>query len=442
MKNVYAARALRLPTLATIMLVVACQSNTEPAATPEVVAEIRAQATSLGDSGLLASAVRQRVLQSTSSATVVTLGEATHGTREFFVYKNQAIQLLIQNGTRIVAFEAPWAATRSVNAYVQGDPVPETAAMTALQYNVWRTEEVRDLLRMLRAANATRSASERVQFVGVDPQDYGFTTGDGTMAQLDTLLRRTDPLLANQVKQNYATAGAIADTATRAGRFTSAQVTRFTTVLRQASTAVAAAAPQLAASLGPSDAAWAVRSAEVLRLFGDQAVKSGAGDEDGAFTLRDSVMADNLLWWAQRSGTTRRAVLWGHNGHTGVVDTDGVRSTGWFLRRTLGNALVSVGFSFGGGQYNANVPNDPQTAPPAPSSTVDGALAAALTTPAWFDLRTVTGALATWFTQAKGTRWLGAGGDSSPNVYLPLTMRPTFDALIFVPTITASRKLP
>ena len=86
MKNVHAARTLRLPTLAAVMLMAACQSNTEPAATPEVVAEIRAQATPLGDSGLLASAVRQRVLQGTSSATVVTLGEATHGTREFFPF--------------------------------------------------------------------------------------------------------------------------------------------------------------------------------------------------------------------------------------------------------------------------------------------------------------------------------------------------------------------
>ncbi|MCE2901467.1 MAG: erythromycin esterase family protein [Gemmatimonas sp.] len=442
MNHAQAAPRLRAPVLVAVMLVTACQTNTEPVATPEVIADIRAQATSLGDSGLLASAVRQRVLQSTSGATVVTLGEATHGTREFFLYKNQAIQILTESGTRIVAFEAPWAATRAVNAYVQGEAVPEAVAMTALQYNVWRTEEVRDLLRALRAANATRSPSARVQFVGVDPQDYGFTTGDGTMAQLDTLLRRTNLLLANQVKQYYAAAGAIADTATRAGRFTSAQATRFTTLLREASTAVAAAAPQLAASLGESDAAWAVRSAEVLRLFGDQAVKSGAGDEAGAFTLRDSVMADNLLWWTRRTGTTQRAVFWGHNGHTGVQDADGVRTAGWFLRRTLGNALVSVGFSFGGGQYNANVPNDPQTAPPAPSSTVDGALASALTTPAWFDLRTVTGSLATWFTQAKGTRWLGAGGDSSPTRYLPYALSPMFDALIFVPNVTASRKLP
>jgi erythromycin esterase len=441
MKNVHAARTLRLPTLAAVMLMAACQSNTEPAATPEVVAEIRAQATPLGDSGLLASAVRQRVLQGTSSATVVTLGEATHGTREFFLYKNQAIQLLIQNGTRIVAFETPWAATRTVNAYVQGDPVPEAVAMAALQYNVWRTEEVRDLLRMLRAANATRSASERVQFVGVDPQDYGFTTGGGTMAQLDTLLRRTNPLLANQVKQHYATAGAIADTATNAGRFTSAQATRFTAALREASTAVAAAAPLLTASLGESDGAWAVRSAEILRLFGDQAVKSAAGDEGGAYTLRDSVMAENLLWSARRTGITQRAVLWGHNGHTGVVDAEGSRSTGWFLRRTLNAGLVTIGFSFGQGQYNANAPNDPQTAPSAPASTVDGALLSALTTPAWFDLRTVTGPLATWFSQAKGTRWLGAGA-SDPTSYLPLTMRPMFDALIFVPNTTATRKLP
>ena len=402
---------------------------------------IRDRATPLGDSGLLAAAIRQRVLQSTSGAAVVTLGEATHGTREFFQYKNQAIRILIENGTRIVAFEAPWAATRSVNAYVQGGPVPEAVAMTALQYNVWRTEEVRDLLRALREANATRSASERVQFVGVDPQDYGFSTGEGTMAQLDTLLRRVDPLLADQVKRNYATANAIADTATRASRFTSAQATRFATALREASTAVAATAPRLAAALGESDAGWAVRSADVLRLFGDQAVKSGSGDQDGAFTLRDSVMAENLLWWARRTGTTQRVVLWGHNGHTGVVDADGVRSAGWFLRRTLSTGLVTIGFSFGRGQYNANAPNDPQTAPPAPTSTVDGALLSALTTPAWFDLRTVTGSLATWFTQARGTRWLGAGA-SDPTSYLPLTMRPMFDALIFVPTITASRKLP
>ncbi|GAA0592799.1 hypothetical protein GCM10009534_28890 [Kribbella sandramycini] len=103
---------------------------------------------------------------------VVGLGEATHGTREFFQLKALMVRYLVERaGFRVFALEAPGKPAPAVNAYIQGDAVDPVAALTGLASWPWRTEEVLALLEWMRSYNQSCPASERVRFIGVDPLD-------------------------------------------------------------------------------------------------------------------------------------------------------------------------------------------------------------------------------------------------------------------------------
>ena len=80
-------------------------------------------------------------------APVVALGEASHGTREFFQMKHRLLEYLVtQKGFTVFALEANWPETAAVDRYIktgQGDP---KAALAGLYFWTWNTEEVLDMI--------------------------------------------------------------------------------------------------------------------------------------------------------------------------------------------------------------------------------------------------------------------------------------------------------
>ena len=410
-----------------------------------VIAALRQAAVPVGDSGLRAQAPRSVIEQLADGATIIGLGESTHGTREFFLYKNQAIELLAAKGVRVIGFEAPWASARTIGAYVNGANISEATVADALQYKVYRTREVLDLLAWMRTENQTRPPATRLVYAPFDPQDYLLTEPGGTIPQMDAVLRPVDAPLADSVWVRYDALAIGLDTVVRTGKFTPAQGERLGMLVRVARERLAAAEGTLATRLGAFDAAWLVRSAAVVEQFITQArLTATPATEAAGFTVRDSSMAANAQWWLAMSGSGARAALWAHNGHVGITTMDGSLTMGTFLRRALGDRYRVLGFSMGGGRFNGNVPSDPQLAPPAKGGTVDGLLARVATQPngIWLaDLRSLSEPAAGWATSATGQRWLGSGvGDT--NLYLDLPLRPTFDALLFVNQTTASIKVP
>jgi len=104
-----------------------------------------------------------------SSARIVALGEATHGTREFFQLKHRLLEFLVRElGFTAFALEANWPEAQAVDDYVRhgrGDPA---AALAGLRFWTWNTEEVLALIEWLRAYNA--GGGRPVSFTGFDAQ--------------------------------------------------------------------------------------------------------------------------------------------------------------------------------------------------------------------------------------------------------------------------------
>ncbi len=103
---------------------------------------------------------------------VVGLGEATHGSREFFTLKHRLVEYLVtQQQFTVFALEADQQRCRALDAYVTTGVGDAGQGLRELGYWTWHTCEVAALLTWLRAYNSTAPAGAAVRVVGVDPSD-------------------------------------------------------------------------------------------------------------------------------------------------------------------------------------------------------------------------------------------------------------------------------
>ncbi len=102
-------------------------------------------------------------------ARIVSLGEATHGSREFFQLKHRMLEFLAtQMGFSIFSIEANMPEAYRLNDYVLNGTGDPAQLLRGMYFWTWDTEEVLTMIRWMRAFN--QSGKGRVQFTGFDMQ--------------------------------------------------------------------------------------------------------------------------------------------------------------------------------------------------------------------------------------------------------------------------------
>ena len=108
---------------------------------------------------------------------VVGLGEATHGTREFFQVRHRLLEFLVKEmGFTVVAVEGSYAAFMNINDYVLHGKGDRARVLADQKYWILDTEEVAAIIDWIRAYNRTVPDGKKVTFFGIDPkllQDAG-----------------------------------------------------------------------------------------------------------------------------------------------------------------------------------------------------------------------------------------------------------------------------
>ena len=101
---------------------------------------------------------------------MVLLGEASHGSSEFYRARAAITRRLIErHGFRIVALEADWPDAAALDRYVRGRSGPaDGAPFTRFPLWMWRNRETADFVACLRAWNAERAPEERAEIRGLD----------------------------------------------------------------------------------------------------------------------------------------------------------------------------------------------------------------------------------------------------------------------------------
>ena len=104
-------------------------------------------------------------------ARIVALGEATHGTHEFFQMKHRLIEFLVEEmGFNVFAIEANWPEANLVNDYVRTCEGDEAALLAGLYFWTWNTQEVLDMIRWMCAHNQDPGDAPEISFAGFDMQ--------------------------------------------------------------------------------------------------------------------------------------------------------------------------------------------------------------------------------------------------------------------------------
>ncbi|MFC7686419.1 erythromycin esterase family protein [Ureibacillus sp. GCM10028918] len=136
--------------------------------TRKLINAIKDQALPLNDESL------DKMLEAIGNARIVMIGEASHGTSEFYTIRAEFSKRLIeQKGFNVIAVEGDWPSVQAINRYVKGyeDEDKTAKEMLVKSFNrwpswMWANEEVEAVTEWLKEKN--KSLDEKVGFYGID----------------------------------------------------------------------------------------------------------------------------------------------------------------------------------------------------------------------------------------------------------------------------------
>ncbi|SDD62874.1 erythromycin esterase family protein [Belnapia rosea] len=279
-----------------------------------------------------------------AAARVVLLGEATHGSSEFYRARAAITRRLIErHGFTIVAVEADWPDAAQLDRWVRDRPGPpaDGAPFARFPSWMWRNAEMRDFATWLRAHNAALPPEGRVAFRGLDIYSLSGSI-EGVLAYLD----QHDPEAARAARRRYGCLSPWQAEPEDYGR---------AVLFSDRDPCEAAVLAQLNAlleeRLGRDDPealfdarqnARVVRSAEqYYRLM----YRSGTE----SWNLRDRHMFETLRALLDHGGPGAKAVVWAHNSHIGnaaatEMGWQGEFNIGELCRTAFGTEAALIGF--------------------------------------------------------------------------------------------------
>jgi erythromycin esterase len=278
-------------------------------------------------------------------ARVVALGEATHGTREFFDMKHRLLRFLVKEmDFNTFAIEATWPESNRVNDYVHTGVGDARMLLSGLYFWIWNTEEVLDMIEWMRRHNNNPGDDPTVSFFGFDMQHPGMA-----VYNVETFLADVDPPFASFVRGLYDCIRPFLNDPQ--GQRTASHSAADPAVQQECAENVVEVQDSLTARRAQYEALSSAEAvARLLRSARIVLQKVEMDRSDGLF-VRDSSMAENAIWLLEQAGPDAKIVLWAHNGHVNDVP-------GWMgsrLREEYGDDLVIVGFDFFEGSFTASV---------------------------------------------------------------------------------------
>jgi erythromycin esterase len=375
-------------------------------------------------------------------ARIVAIGEATHGSHEFFAFKARAFEFLAREcGFTDFVMESDWAAARVANAWVERGEGDLDTALSSLA-GLWRTEEYRALLEWMRAWNADPAHARKLRIHGMDLP----AQGQELARHVREALARVDPDVAEAVAP----------------------------VLERLGNAAAVDDADIEGVLGLFDelhdgflekggeAEWELARQRTAVLV--QRLRSSQKRGLDQMGFRDRCMADNVRWIARQAGPDGRVVVSAHNGH---VSRDALaRVEGYGPILSVGRALVDdakeaggedlslvvVGSAFAHGGFRAYGAGSasggglqPFAIAEPDAHGIEAQLVEAGLTRVLVDVAAAPaeGPVRAWLDTPRTMRGVGGLYDATSGDDLHSTTLPTeFDALFFVREVTPSLLLP
>ncbi|WP_374582770.1 erythromycin esterase family protein [Pseudoduganella sp.] len=264
------------------------------------------------------------LLECMGDASLVLLGEATHGTREFYQLRAEiSRRLVVDKGFDAIAVEADWPDALRVSRYVQhsGDDMSADQALSGFKRFpqwMWRNHEIVGLVNWLREHNLhVASPARRCGFYGLDLYSL-----EQSIRAVIAYLEQADPQAAVRARERYGCIDHFAEDPQRYGYAASFGMKPHCEeeVLRQLVDMNRQASAHLRTGGVPDEFFYAQQNARVTRNA-EVYYRAMFRGRDESWNVRDSHMAETLQALREHIGRgigrPARIVVWAHNSHLG-----------------------------------------------------------------------------------------------------------------------------
>jgi len=296
---------------------------------------------------------------------LVLLGEASHGTHEF--YRERALitrRLIEEKGFTGLAVEADWPDAYRVNRYVRGAPDDADAEEALRGFQrfptwMWRNAEVLDFVGWLRAHNDNRDPANGAGFYGLDLYSLY-----ASIEEVIAYLEKVDPPAAARARERYACFEQFGGEGQEYGRSVSLGISepcrRGVTQQLQELHRNSVGYLRRDGLAAEDDQFYAEQNARLI-TSAEEYYRTMFSSHTSSWNLRDTHMADalrRLMAHLERHGDPAKLVIWAHNSHIGdarhtEMGERGELNLGQLIRSRPPDGTVLVGLTTFGGTVTA-----------------------------------------------------------------------------------------
>jgi len=375
------------------------------------------------------------------SARCVLLGEASHGTHEYYTWRAEISKRLIQEkGFSFIAVEGDWPDCYRVNRFIKGFPDSEASAYDVLHAFarwptwMWANREIVELAEWLRRYN-NQPEARRVGFYGLDV----YSLWD-SLYQIMSYLRRTDGEALEAARRAFRCFQPYGEDEQQYARATRMIPECCENEVVELLQAIRAQAP--AYSQDGREAHFAAEQNALVLKNAEAYYRTMVLSNAESWNVRDQHMAETLSRLLDFHGVGAKAIVWEHNTHIGDarftdMADDGMVNIGQLARERYGeDQVVLIGF----GSHRGSVIAADEWEAPMERMKVPEARPGS-----WEDLLHQAGADNKWllFDSAMSEEWLQKRGHRAIGVvyhpgyerfgnYVPTVLSRRYDAFLYL----------
>lgn len=279
---------------------------------------------------------------------VVLLGEASHGTAEFYDMRARITwELVMKKGFNVIAAEADWPDAARIDHYIHGtspDPLLESTPFSRFPTWMWANHSVLEFVHWLKAHNdRVADRDQKIGFYGLDLYSL-YSSIEVVLKYLD----QVDPQTAQVARTRY---GCLLPWVNDPGKYGQVTITK---QYRECEKDVVAALRDLLrkrVDYSRADGERYFDAAQNARLVtnAERYYRTMYFAENSSWNQRDQHMFDTLMSVLDFRGPNSRAVIWAHNSHIGdaratQMSARGEHNIGQLVRQRFPGSSYHIGF--------------------------------------------------------------------------------------------------
>lgn len=295
------------------------------------------------------------LLADIGDASIVMLGEASHGTHEYYTWRTAISKRLIEEkGFSFIAVEGDWPDCYKINRFVKGYADAGDEVFHVLKHFdrwptwMWANWEVAALADWMRQYNGTKKAEEKIGFYGLDV----YSLWD-SMREMVTYLEKEDPQTAQAVKKAIQCFQPYEENEQAYARVSLTEHSCRDKVLAL----LKEVRSKVHHGDGDREAAFNTEQNALIAVNAEKYYRSMMGFDGESWNVRDTHMMETLHRLMQFHGDGAKAIVWEHNTHIGdaratTMKGAGMVNIGQLAREQYGTKKVYLA---GFGSYTGSV---------------------------------------------------------------------------------------